>query len=187
MPIIRLLLAFLLVAPASALAASPLTSDEVDRFMTAVETLAEDEGPFEDLDIDVDLDISSPGEALDLLIDRDGEIVLFSRIVEGIEDDPELRGTFREVIRENGFRNSRQFADVGNRLILAIIRLDMDDDDLAEMQRLDELTGLEKAFIPGPIEKVLARVALLGEALEDVPASDVRLAEDAERRLDAIN
>lgn len=163
-----------------AFAADPLTADEVDRFINVAEVINELDEENDGLDFDVDIDEDNFLEAVDLFVDDDGEIVLFDLITDELLDDPDAGPEFRSALRENGFRNSDDFADVGNRLVTAMIRAEVSEDDLETLRGLVRAGG----SLPGDLPEVLSRVESLMDRLEDVPDSDVELAREAEDRFD---
>lgn len=165
-----------------ATAADPLTSDEVDRFLNVAEVISEIDEENDGLNFDLDIDDDNMMEAMDLLVDEDGDIVLFDVITEELLDDEEAGPEFRVALRENGFRDSDDFADVGNRLVAAMIRAEISDSDLDDLRTAIRMADI----LPGEVREVLSRLEVLMENLEDIPDSDIELAREAEDRLDRM-
>lgn len=165
-----------------AFAGDPLTADEVDRFINVAETLHEFDEENGSIDIDIDVDDDDVIGALDTLVDRDGDIVLVDAIADELMDNPETREVFRDALRANDFRDEDEFADVGNRLLTALIRAEISDDELRDLQNLAN-GGKD---LPAGLGETLRRLDKALDRLDEVSDSDIRLAREAEERLDDL-
>lgn len=186
MKLFRMLMILAFTLPGMALA-SPLTSDEVDRFLDAVEEVNNFD---EEYDVDIDFDLEDEDdfmEAIDKIIDEDGNIQIFTSIFREISAHPEAGPELQKAIVKHGFSDEYDFADVGNRLAIALVRSEMTDSDLNDLRGVAQVTPAQIQYLPEEVRPLVKRLAAFVEAIENVPASDVELAEEARPRLEALD
>lgn len=183
----RFFLALLFVLPGAAMAADPLTKAEVDQFINAAEKMQGLEDKYPDADIDFDIDDQDMTEAFDMMFAEDGSIQIMRSMMNRLKDQPGVGAEMTSIVKGAGFKNLEQFGDVGDRLILAVGRLEMSNSDLAEMEQVANMSPQEMAFLPANMRPMVERMGKFSKALQSVPASDLELAREAKPRLDALD
>ncbi|MEM1380538.1 MAG: hypothetical protein AAGH41_07935 [Pseudomonadota bacterium] len=164
-----------LALPSHALAGTPLTKDEVDRFVDvtyAIELIEED---YPDADFDLDLDIDDVADIADGLFDSDGDIRVTLWFLESANFDPEVEAAFEDALREAAFSSVEEFADVSDRVIAAAIAIEIDEDDLRELEKVAKFGRMDLSILPEEIRDLLDIAPRLIAAVEAVPASDIAL------------
>lgn len=186
MNIVRQLIVLLFALPAMAFAATPLTSDQVDRFLNTLEEVNDYD---EKYGIDIDFDIENEADfmsAMDRIIDESGQIQIFTSIFDEIAAHPEAGPELRKVMNRHGFRNEDEFAEVGNRLALALIRSEMSGSDITDLREASSMSAEQLAYVPEQMRPLIKRLKLFVAAIESVPAENIELAKKAKPRLEAL-
>ncbi|NRA29362.1 MAG: hypothetical protein HRU11_03795 [Parvularculaceae bacterium] len=177
---IRVLSAAALFIPGLAFAGEPLTQAEVDQFVEVAEALdAIDDELDGDIDLDVDLDFDDVFDLADNMFDSDGDLTLTDVLIDAIEDDEEALEAFEDAIKEAGFEDTEAFADVSDRVIAAVIAIEIDESDLEELKEVGELTEKQLRFLPEAVRDLVDIAPKLAAAVEAVPESDIELVEDS--------
>jgi len=172
---------FVLVAflPSLAFAAEPLKRSEVENFVKVskeMESLADKYPDIEDDFADYDMDDAM--QMMDQMFGDDGTFRMFSVVMDKVSDHPEAKGDIARVIKSNGFRNNKHFAEVGDRLMAAEMANEMSKDDLQQLKMLANMPESQLNMIPGPMRKMATYGPKIAAVVENVPASDKKLVKE---------
>lgn len=177
---IRILGAAALFIPSLAFAGEPLTQAEVDQFIEVAEALdAMDDELDGDYELDLDLDFGDVFDIADNMFDSDGDLTLTDVLLDAIENDDEAQEAFDKAIKDAGFDDAEAFADVSDRVIAAVIAIELDESDLEELKEVGDLTEGQLRFVPEAVRDLIDIAPKLAAAVEAVPEGDIELVEDS--------
>ncbi|MEM9810731.1 MAG: hypothetical protein AAF788_05845 [Pseudomonadota bacterium] len=166
---IRSFLSALLFFAGTALA-GPLTTENVENFLAAAETL--DKMAKDNPDFDIDIGSDDPTEVMENMISEDGQFRLFDVITNKLRADPEVNNEFLGVIRENGFADAQEFATIGDHIALTTMALSMGSDDLQQFQQLANMPAAQLQMIPPEMRTMIDRAQKLSRVVSGVPEQD---------------
>ncbi len=187
---IRAFLTVLLFWATPAFAADLLTTDEVDRFVVVLTEINDLDKRYPEIDVELGLNqeaMSTPGsmlEALQRVINSEGEVTLTNAVLEAIQASPDAAREVEAAMDQNGFTDPAAFASVGNRLMLALARLEVPADELAQMQQISDMPA---EMLPAPIREVVPFLEAFAKAVAAVPDEDIEQARRVKPQLDALN
>lgn len=187
--LLRPFLVILFAWPMAASAADLLKEKEVQQFLTVAEAIEDFDERYPDVELDVmgESEGKNPAQAIGDMIDEKGRFKMFANMVEMLAKHPEARRDMEAEVKKAGFASMPEFASVGDRLMLAMARVEISDRDLREMEQAVQMVGAGGLdMLPPQARQMIAPMLKIAKAMENVPESDVALAKKYKPRFDAL-
>lgn len=182
----RAVLILIALLPGFAFAAEPLTRAEVESFVGVARDLKALEEKHPDTDIDLGFEDGDAQSIIDTLFDDSGKIQVMGVLMDALEGHDEIKREVDASIAKNGFETPLEFISVGDRVVLAIVRSELNASDLASMKMATQMTSEQMAFLPPEIQAMMSKMKPFAEALEGVPSSDVALVTEYRSDLETL-
>jgi len=183
---IRMMLILVAMLPGFAFASEPLTRAEIQSFVGVVEDLKALEEQHPDTDIDLGFEDADPQEMINKLFDENGKIKVMGVLMDALNDHREIKQEVDASIRENGFTNEFEFVSVGDRVVLAIVRSELEASDLASMKVATQMTDEQLQFLPPEMQSLMSKLKPFAEALEAVQSTDIELVTEYRDDLESL-
>ncbi|MEO1252013.1 MAG: hypothetical protein AAFW81_06700 [Pseudomonadota bacterium] len=168
----------LLFAGAAVAGDAPLTEDQASRFVDTLPTLdklgeeLEAEGKFEEFKIDNQPKAGEP-------------FAPYSDAVANLKKNhPADHARLVNAVRPHGF-SADEWGAVGDRVIIAYLALEMEEDDPRSMQMMDGMDQSMMEMMPPEMRAQLESVFAMMETVKNAPEADKKVVAGMKDRLDA--
>lgn len=143
-----------------------LTTSDVENFIKVSEELSDIEDRYPEVK---SMFNQSQPEALAKMLDEEGNLVLFAKIIRQLDGTSAYR-EISSAVTSNGFRSMDEFSQKADRIMMAMVALEMENEDLSMMSGMtDDMV----ANLPPSMQAQIQAFQKLMKAVNNVPSSDI--------------